>query len=259
MSKKKLGNVNKVTLDITEPIKMNVIEMEMNQISILCGKNGAGKSLIMKLSWYLAMCSNSCIIGLETGAIKSSADLHLLNPLVQELMDGTLLNNNLHGTVGCDFDSGVKFEVKFNYGKLDSFTFSNPLGAESGNPPMYMSSETRLYSSFDRYLLTKLSLGVTDISDPFFKVDLLLGMYRIYDILFFERMLFSYKKGVVIPADLKKTLKDSYEIENISEVFINPNTNTIYYKEDSGNQYPMALKSHGEQSLLNMMISSSGL
>ena len=51
---KAFGNLNNIKLNITLPIEMNS-DIDINKLTLMTGKNGSGKSLILKLSWLMTI------------------------------------------------------------------------------------------------------------------------------------------------------------------------------------------------------------
>ena len=181
-----------------------------------------------------------------------------LIPSMQALLDGTFINNDLTGNIYALLECKSDINVVLENGKIKSIVINCPPNVTYGAQPIYMSAQTRLLNSFDMYLTVKKYMKLGKMTDPGFDLEELLKTYRIYDIFFFEKMLGYYEKGYKLKADLVKTLKDNYDFkEEVSEIFLNQATNSLYYRNSSGVEKHVSCLSAGEQSLVNMFVSSN--
>ena len=254
-SEKQMGNVDLFSCDLKGFYTANIPKMTMNKLTLLTGQNASGKSVIMKFIWFLTTSVNNALVAQKELGLKNFDDLI---PSMQALLDGTFINNDLTGNIYALLECKSDINVVFENGKIKSIVINCPPDVTYGAQPIYMSAQTRLLNSFDMYLTVKKYMKLGKMTDPGFDLEELLKTYRIYDIFFFEKMLGYYEKGYKLKADLVKTLKDTYDFkEEVSEIFLNQATNSLYYRNSSGVEKHVSCLSAGEQSLVNMFVSSN--
>jgi len=253
MSKKKeLGQMIDIDINITKPMKMEH-NMGLRELTLMTGMNGAGKSLINKLVWLSAMFTNGVLVAREQ---KLPGDqIHL----AQYLFDGTFTDNDFTGTIipAYQFGNHVSFELE--EGKVLKADFKIEDEVESSGMPVYMSTVTRLLTSFVTYIKTKNLLGLSS-GPPTIESDMqkLLTMYRLYDILFIEGQLNKFSKASKedferFNLDMQKFDED-FEITSISIDYTKPD---ILYSNSKVTDKSILSFSSGEQSLINMIFANN--
>lgn len=188
METNQLGQIQNMTLNITQPVKMDH-EMDFCELVLMCGKNGVGKTIILKYSWVLASIAHIIV---QLRAISGE----VLIETAQFYLDYSFDDHNTDGTIGCGFASGMEVEIVCQEGKVIGVNSTKDPSITISNPPTYMSGETRLISETVKYL------RLCKANDIAFKVacnesNLLkvLALYKLYDVLFMEGILTRIKKG----------------------------------------------------------------
>jgi ABC-type cobalamin/Fe3+-siderophores transport system ATPase subunit len=229
----------------------NTMNLEMNNLSLLTGKNGSGKTLILIQIW---------IINFIAEVYLNTKDISVTRAQLQYIFDRSFDVNDFTGKLLAKFnDSELEFEIE--KGKIESFLFRTPhsLSDLQGNGmPIFMSKDTRLFSDIDKYLKFKKLLGIGDLSTITQEnIDTLSESYKIYEIFFIERMLTRLSDPFFkVPEGVKDFIKSECN-KDIVHIFYDKNQNQIMVTELRGGEsqsYPITRLSAGEQAWINMNI-----
>lgn len=173
-----------MTIDMTKPAQFTAMQLDLNALTLMCGKNGIGKTLLMKLVWVMSSISNIFIVsGKEITPEGRIA-------VTQFYLDNTFTDNNLTATIGFTYKDGSSVEIKVDEGKATTINYQLDEKLEPNSHPIYMSSELRKISTINQYMKVKKMLGIPKgISSDDTLMHKLLEMYRLYDIVAAERIL----------------------------------------------------------------------
>lgn len=179
-----IGKLIAITANLTAPVQFNHVNMDYNQIMILVGANGTGKTFILKSTWLLGTIMMQCV---ELG--KKNLPEDVIKGAAQYMTDNTFTDNNLDGTLGLTWEKG-RIEILFTEGKITSLNHSIDAGVKTIPPHIFFSKDMRLFSQIKSYMqfkdiVTGSSRG--DITPTF--MEKAMKLYRIYDVLFVEGFL----------------------------------------------------------------------
>lgn len=216
----------------------------INNLTLLVGKNGTGKSFIMKLTWLVNMVSGT--LSSEEGQKFSEEDIkHLITLLIRRsLFDSDTLDLELLATIN---DNGEY--VNFHY-RNDEVVFTDINITSKDHPmPRYLSTNTRLFSGLanankpnEDFFNDSLNIRLEDTIIPF------------YDFLFANGFSSICKDEYLeIDEERVKRFKDNYEID-ITAIKYDSNKNTFLYKDSTGAEKNCNRLSNGQQSLVIMLL-----
>lgn len=228
-----LGHMQNIKFDIDKPMPLK-FDIEFKTLTLFTGVNGAGKSLIMKLKWVF-----ETIMSILVHNPPSATET------VQYIMDKTFENQDFNGEIEAFFPKG-SLKVSFDNGKVKHAEYFIDPAVKIITPSLYMSTNTRTFTQINQYLkVEKLIKNEEEI----------LGLYRLYDVVFVNSMKKKLENGLKATKDFKDTMSsefnmkydfDTFAIENESVVFIDKN----------GKRINLSTLSAGEQSLINMNLAS---
>jgi hypothetical protein len=151
-SDKPVGQVVSVSIDLTVPMKLKAENMNLNQITLFIAPNAGGKSLINKLIWLAG--SMAQFVALAQDTTFAMADQCTL------MAKATFVDCDLEGTFIVNFDN-MALVMRFAKGTcilLDYDTYGGRIAR--GNPPIYMSTETRTFTQMVAYLNLRKLLNI---------------------------------------------------------------------------------------------------
>jgi len=247
--KKLLSNLRILESDILgSPMKI-----EMKNLSLFVGQNGSGKTIVLIQTW---------IINYITATyIASPQSLSALTQGLQFIMDHSFDINDFTGKIRGEFDE-LDVEFTLDKGKVDNLLFTckgcDIKDLESPGMPVYMSTNTRLFSDVIKYLKMKKLMGLADIK-TFNDSDLkkLCEVYKIYDIMFIERMMARIGDPFFKILDMAQEKLKEMTGKDIKHVFYDDKTCEIHVtevKNGISENYLITKLSNGEQALINMHI-----
>ena len=253
--KKQLGNIKSIELDITKPLQMKTQEMTLNQMMILVGTNGSGKTFILKMIWVLATQLMHYVYS------RSSKTLFDAKLNMQFLLDNTFTDNDITGTISIYYEKYASLAtIECEEGKVVSYKCHVDEDVEAGSQPVFMSKETRLQSDIIQYMKVKKMMGlapgmVTNETD--FKK--LLEMYRIYDIIFIEQMLHGIEHKMnsallKVFSEAMEKFDDKFIITGLRVDYSKPD---ILYTDDKGVELSTGRLGAGHQSLMTMFMNQA--
>lgn len=245
--KKSIGSIQCMTLQLEKPLKLNIDKMTINSLCLFVGQNGTGKTLVLILQWVTSMMSNAI-------AVTRAKGLPLDKPkFFQELLDRSFSKECFDGKIEVYYENATLTAV-INNGIVESVSLDNDEVTPNGNP-IFMSKDTRLFTSYVQYMKLKKMLAITT---PFQEtspenIEKILGMYKIYDALFMENML-DKLHNFILPDKLKKTIKDDFDIKHdIHTLIVDTEASDIFFiNEKQDVKTSISTLSSGEQALLNM-------
>lgn len=218
------------TIKITNP-PMDIDNMEYTELVVLVGKNGSGKTLVLKSIWALGTIG---FLYLKTGKN--------LQSLAQFVWNNTFDSQDFTGEISFDFENGpVGITLE------DGTVVSAYCGAvDSGDllPPKYMSTTLRLFSAI------KTALALLDAVGE----EKFLESYRIYDLVMLQQMRMRFSEKVELPKIVKAhlhTMLETYKPNAIQYA-----DGAFWGFDDSGSRKDLATLGNGEQALINMTIAS---
>lgn len=233
---KTLGHIKTMKIKTDQPAKMD-FDMDYRSLTLMVGMNGSGKSLIMKYNWAL-----STIASMMVNTAPLSPPLKMV---AQDILNGTLEDQNIDGELGIVFERGT-INVTLEKGVVTKADFKYEDHVKSAAVPIFMSKVTRTFSQIQQYLKLEKEVGQ----------EKMLKMYRLYDILYIEKLKHHLTKGFKITENLRKAL-DGFDMakHDIQELILE--NETIYYLNKKGEKKSMSTLSDGEQSLVNMTLAPS--
>ncbi len=243
--KKTLGNI--VSMDCTIN-NMKIEHMEFREIMLLIGANGTGKTFILILSWIAGTAVNMYLMSKDR-----SATIHM----IQLLFDKSFDNQDFSGECTAYFE-GCSIFFKMDAGKVIDFSVTNQAGVEAGSPPQFMSKNSRLYSDVVRYMKIRNKIG---LAFPMTEQDgakylELLDLYKIYDVMFFDRLIMRTMSGHRLDNITRTTTKNTIgrDIVSIHSDITIPD---MLYELEDGSKKSLTTLSAGEQAWINMTTSVS--
>lgn len=237
-------------------------DIEFNMLSLFVGKNGTGKSVILKLTWIVSTILNNII-----AANKHKLPITDFKPLSQFYFDKSFDKQDITGDIHFEYTCGSTILIKLDKGKVIDIIPTYNVDLEPGGQPQFMSTNIRLFDGIVNYMKLKKMLGITNSMDKFTDIELnkLCDMYKIYDIIYMEMLFKKIDSGIVnliepkvgnTETNLSKTLKNFEGFNkdvDIEDVIMDYNTPDILYKDKSGTKSVTTL-GNGEQALLNMFL-----
>lgn len=222
---KNLGNITEITVKLESP-NMDFEKLSFNQLTMLVGTNGTGKSLLMKVVWFLNMCFNS-FEGLT----------------IQQILDYTFQKPNFTGVFEGTFENGF-ISITMENGKITDLTINLEEDVVT-SLPLYLSGNTRLFSQIETLYTLKNSISE----------DTFLELTPLYDIIFI--MLYENKLPFTFTEHLKKTLGEfDPSFEGIESISLNEEKKFIVHYIGGESKFAHSL-SNGQQSLLNIFTSQA--
>ncbi len=230
---KDLGNLQMLHLDIDQPIKMKV-DLTMQSINLYVGKNGSGKSLILKIIWAL-----STIMVFKVN--KKCSDIEL-EQVAQYVWDNTFEDNNFTGAIKA-IHIGGNIGINLRDGKVILISVNIAESIKECSTPIFMSTTMRTFEEIERYFKLQDKIGIDSIPE----------YYKLYDSIYANKIKDQFEKIIFVDEKLEESIK-KFEMDKygIKEFFLKDEK--FMYLNDKGEEKQMASFSKGEQSLLNMML-----
>lgn len=235
---KDLGNIMKLSIHIDQPMKID-FDMEFQKLCLLVGLNGSGKSMMLKLHWALETIAVSVIHAKKAEQALDTKEV------AQYVMDNTFSDQNFNGSITAYFTNGT-LEIVLDKGKIIRASHEIDPEVKDAGVPIFMSANLRKFSEIDKYLKLEKMIGVEKMTE----------MYRLYDVVFIQKMKAklangykapkSFKDGMLKFDGMEKHEFESFCIENDSVKFV----------DKSGIKRSLSSLSDGEQSLVNMVLAN---
>lgn len=253
-----VGYVEKVTFDITQPISMQYVNIDLNLLTMLTGTNGSGKSFVM-----VNIFAMQTILG-ALFALGKNAPNHLKLSFAQDVYNKSFDNQNITGKIEFMYKSGIKLSVEFHEGHILSLENTSLDGYDGVTPVMYLSSNMRTFDAIKSYLMMRTLLNMTagNLSREQVLNELLKKGSKLYDVMYIESLI---AKMPVIDENLvklktqMKTFSEAGDLafmDDIKEINIDLDKNDFYYLTSTTQKVYFCSLSKGIQALLNMTLAT---
>jgi len=248
MENNKLGHVSTLKLQITAPIPMDH-DMDIRALVLMTGKNGTGKTVILKLNWIICAMAYIAVVGnLEDPALSEVAQFYI---------DNTFDDHDIDGIIGGTFESGASLEITCKEGKVLTSVMIKDPSVTIASHPIYMSSETRLISESVRYMRYCKSCSILfKVAENEENLKSVLHLYKLYDALFMESLLIRLNAGFTLTQITElQTRLDTFEQDlTIKGIKISDKQDDILYTADGEKWSSVRLLGAGHQALLTMTL-----
>ena len=235
------GHLNKITINIDNPIPLKEIEMEVREIMLLVGQNGSGKTFVLCTTWCLAYIICNIVLGkLDKipGAMEAAAQFCIDNSLNCGETTGTLGGEYENCSISIHMVDGKVTKVDFNQGKV-----TQPV------PAVYMSSEMRLFKPMEIYARQREMLMPIMSNEK--RIEAMLKSYKLYDILALES--FMLKLPLNITMDTKSYLAGfDFPDDDLMTLEFDEGGFFVTVIKDEKKRYVTSHYGSGHQALLNM-------
>lgn len=238
--KKEIGNIKTMSIHINN---MKFDKMEFNKICIFVGPNGTGKTFVLILNWIVNITANTYII---------SKNLSIASQTLQFLLDKSFTNQDFTGPVEADFEN-LSLSFELDKGKVNKFNITTSEELRPSGMAVFMSKNTRTYDQVLAYLKTKKMLGLSKHIDLSSVNDImkLSELYKIYDILFIEKLINKITPVLKFDKDTQEMFKTSYDLDVVSLQYDDEKTD-ITYTDSKNITKSTTMLGAGHQSVLNM-------
>ncbi len=256
-----LGAVKSVSIKIDKPFKCNFDNLAMNNLNLITGMNGLGKSFLNKFVWAGSLIANMLLRLRQNGHVFDKNNLTLEKSIAQYVLDSTYTNNDTNGELTIEFEDSNNIlnfiDLDLKDGKIDGMGFMFDKLVTSPGSPIYMSTETRLFSDIDKYLTFRSIINIDDfklISPD--KMEKLQRIYRLYDIMYIERLLDKIES--LSQDQLNKFNEHVTELQDkhipIQAFKIDFTNNQILYSNDNTSFKSLSQLGAGDQAIINMSL-----
>ena len=243
--------INKVRMNIDEPIKFTNIELEYKDIGILAGPNGSGKTFVLVNVFCLqTLFSVIAIGGITDDAVKRS--------VAQMIWDKSFDDQNINGTVGglWGINNEFNLEVTFVKGDVTKVEHSDLSQISQVSSVMYLSSHMRTFDAIKMYLkirkMIKESCQPThDSTDEL--LEKLSKDFKLYDISYLEAVI---SQMPITPDPIKKQALEKFDkfFTEIKEIDVDFEKCDFIITKNNGDTVSASSLSKGIQSMLNMSL-----
>ena len=239
------GNLNNLYFDIDEPIAFKEQDFEMKNLSLLTGLNGTGKSFVLVNSWTLYY-----LVAVYAESKKLPIPQSIIE-VAQYIYDFSINSKNITGIIKGIFDN-ITIELTFEKGKIVDCVFEDPLNITDQIVPIYMSAHMRTFFALDAYARERAGFLAKFPYDQ--AITMLIGPHKLYDVLFMERMMM--RLPLMITVEAKEKLKQFNFLDDVELIGCDSQGFYLTYINNEDKNYISKCYGSGEQSLLNMIISS---
>lgn len=237
-------------MNLTTPA-MNYEKMDYNHLTLLCGMNGTGKSLILKFTWGLSLLGNCYLVG-KAHSVPFDARKE-----AQFIIDTCFDEPDFTGKVETYHENGT-IRIVLQGGIVNNVELDIDEDVDPQSPIVYMSGATRKFDDIVQYMKVKNMTGVKATMASMDQDSLmkLCSMYKLYDVMFCEQALIKFN-GYVFTEELKKTLTETLTlIPDLKSLEVDFDKPDILCVDTHGFKSSITKLSAGEQSYINMMINS---
>lgn len=250
-AKKHLGQLKSLDTSVGMG-QMN--NFELRNLSLLIGKNGSGKTMVLIQSWIVTYITSSYLL--------AGTSIEATTKGLQVLFDKSFDQNDFTGKVHGEFEH-IHIDFDIDNGKVQNLAFTC-IGCDikdiiPSGMPIFMSTNTRLFTSLNQYVKFKKAIGITDPVEKLAECDFmkLCDSYKIYDVLFMEQQLRRLSDPYFkMQSPTTVALKDAFK-KDITHIFYDEKKQEIQVtevKDGKPETYPVTRLSNGEQAMLNMLI-----
>ncbi len=166
------------------------MEIEFNQLNVLVGMNGSGKTLIMKFAWFAGYMLQVYKVTMATENEKTE---EVFAGLMQNVFNWTFdETGDITGTISVHDKTKEKFNfnVTFEEGRLSNFTMDviNPkeftLSTVQG--VQFNSKTARTFDNYAQYLKIKKLNNITILTPD--SLNTICEYFKLYDVVWFENV-----------------------------------------------------------------------
>ena len=228
------------------------IDIDFNKINTYVGKNGTGKTVLLKLAWFGTYITSNKILEERGFLPQNSIQEDFVNHTISKVFDEVDFNGKMVFT----FENNLTTTLIFEKGICIDITYSNLTKENKVTNILFMSKELRLFTELVRYLkLRKRVNGTERIMSPD-AFEEILNDYKIYDALAVEHLL--QNLPLEFSEEVSKVLVENYDFKkNPTRLEVNLET-CSFLLEYSDNTTENVLKlGAGHQSILNMFAMNS--
>ena len=228
------------------------IDIGFNKINTYVGKNGTGKTVLLKLAWLGTYITSNKILEERGFLPQNSIQEDFVNHTISKVFEEVDFN----GKMVFNFENNLTTTVIFEKGICIDITFSNLTKENKVTNILFMSKELRLFTELVRYLkLRKRVNGTERIMSPD-AFEEILNDYKIYDALAVEHLL--QNLPLEFSEEVSKVLVENYDFKkNPTRLEVDLET-CSFLLEYSDNTTENVLKlGAGHQSILNMFAMNS--
>lgn len=246
-----------VKINMTKPFNMTT-GLEFASLNLIVGKNGAGKSVLNKLTWAAATLLSSKITEKVYNIKDTKDDVSML----QFILDNTFDSQDFNG----EFEFHTRDEllrvsfycVKFDLvnGNVQDLRWSFPDDVVPCGSVTYLSTYVRDFSNIEKYLKIKNMMNV-ETFQSWDDIEKLCGMFKLYDILALESIIPKFENA----GTMLKRIKDSgitTELMNdfdLVDLEIDKKKGEIYYYNNKSDKIRISTLGAGDQSVIMMLVS----
>lgn len=241
-----MAHLKSMDLDMTSP-KMTIKDLNMNNLTILVGANGTGKTFCMVNFWATTTVLN--IIAL--GELYKSQGTEKLEA-AQMVYNKSFSDQKFTGSIKTTFTDGSYIRITLDEGDVTSVdTSPNPTNV---TPVVYMSGGMRTFSNISMYLKIRKVETTGKTLTPAEIMQAMMLHFKMYDVMYLENLI--HRMPFEFPVDLQKTLKDHYDFnETILSMHVDLQKCDFYITTTEGTKF-LTTYGAGHQSLLNMFVGS---
>ena len=228
------------------------IDIDFNKINTYVGKNGTGKTVLLKLAWFGTYITSNKILEERGFLPQNSIQEDFVNHTISKVFEDVDFN----GKMVFNFENNLTTTLIFEKGICIDITYSNLTKENKVTNILFMSKELRLFTELVRYLkLRKRVNGTERIMSPD-AFEEILNDYKIYDALAVEHLL--QNLPLEFSEEVSKVLVENYDFKkNPTRLEVDLET-CNFLLEYSDNTTENVLKlGAGHQSILNMFAMNS--
>lgn len=225
-------------------------EIKFNKLNVFAGKNGSGKTVILKGAFALSYVGNTyCLLKNTVGMTMQDYELR---ELVDFAFSNTFGDFNSSGECYATYTNGSKVTVKFTLGKC---TFAEVITISTDNIPAvtYASSSMRLFSAYDTYLKFRamISKNTRLTSDELAKM---LNSFKLYEVVLAETLI---GKSPIDMSFATSLWEKPYNIKPITYIEVDLDKSEVIARYPDGSIVKLSTLSAGEQAVINMFMLSN--
>lgn len=232
---KELGQMIQFNVDIDQPMNLKA-DLDVNGLNLYAGKNGSGKSLILKMTWALATIMVFKINRNET----SESEMF---QITQYVWDNTFEDNNFNGIVGATHPGG-KIILVFKNGKIESLVINVAKSIINAPSPLFLSVTMRTFDEIEKFFKLQDKIGIDSMPE----------YYKLYDSVYAHKLKQKFEKGITVNKKIEDILNE-FELERYDMKSFGYKNDKFIYTNSVGEEKFISALSKGEQSLLNMKLS----
>lgn len=242
------GHVKSLSLDLTKPMAFKT-DIELNALSVFVGKNGMGKSLVLKIIWALGFIADAA------HKAKHAMDKEMNSEEIRALAIFTFKNTftdfDFTGTMQLNYNSGHFIKVVLNEGEIDSLSY-DILDMENVIQVKFMSANMRTFTDIKPFLFMRSTLKDKSEGE---RMGKLLEVYRLYDVIYVESLI--RRCPIDISTSVMHQMKESFELEdNLVSFKYDEEKSDFYVVKDTGEKKYLTSYGAGHQSVINMFIAN---